>query len=100
MKNSTIAKIITICMILSTLFWYFTGVMLKIFLHLSIICVLAYIILSFLDCLEDYDYPMITKKYNIFFHIGRFFRWLDSKPRIVKPTKKKWRTPDNWGNEI
>jgi hypothetical protein len=25
---------------------------------------------------------------------------LDSKPRIIKPSKKNWRTPDNWDNEI
>lgn len=104
MKNSTIAKIITICGIVSPLFWYFTGVMLEISFILLILGVftfiITFIILSIVDCLEDYDYPIIKKEYNIFYNLGRFFRWLDSKPRIVKPTKKNWRTPDNWENEI
>jgi hypothetical protein len=43
---------------------------------------------------------MIKKEYNLFYNLGRFFKWLDSKPRVIKPTKKKWRTPDNWDNEI
>lgn len=100
MKNSTIAKIITICGIVSPLFWYFTGVMLEISFILLILGVFTYIILSIVDCLVDYDYPIIKKEYNIFYNLGRFFRWLDSKPRIVKPTKKNWRTPDNWDGEI
>jgi hypothetical protein len=100
MKNSTIAKIITICMILSPLFWYFTIIMIYIMIILITLCLLFYLSFSFIECLDDYDYPTIKKEHNIFFHIGRFFRWLDSKPRIVKPTKKKWRTPDDWDNEI
>jgi hypothetical protein len=100
MKNSTIVKIITICGIVSPLFWYFTGVMLEISFVLLIVGVLTYMILSSFDCLDNYDYPIIKKEYNIFYNLGRFFRWLDSKPRIVKPTKKNWRTPDNWDNEI
>jgi hypothetical protein len=63
-------------------------------------CLFGYILFSLVDCLEEYDYPMIKKEYNLFYNLGRFFKWLDSKPRVIKPTKKKWRTPDNWDNEI
>lgn len=101
MKNSTIAKILLICGALFPLFKFFTLIIVEIFLALSIICVFAYIILSFLDTfLFNYDYSMIKKEHNIFYQIGRFLKWLDSKPRIIKPSKKNWRSPDNWDSEV
>lgn len=100
MKNSTIVKTLILSSILLPLFWYFTWVMIKITIIISLMCLFGYIVFSLVDCLEEYDYPMIKKEYNLFYNLGRFFKWLDSKPRVIKPTKKKWRTPDNWDNEI
>jgi hypothetical protein len=100
MKNSTIVKTLILSSILLPLFWYFTWVMIKITIIISLMCLFGYILFSLVDCLEQYDYPMIKKEYNLFYNLGRFFKWLDSKPRVIKPTKKKWRTPDNWDNEI
>lgn len=100
MKNSTLINIVLFGGIIGWLLYLFTYVMVLILISLISACLFVYIATAFIECLDDYDYPMITKEYNIFFHIGRFFRWLDSKPRIIKPTKKNWRTPDNWDNEI
>jgi hypothetical protein len=100
MKNSTIVKTLILSSILLPLFWYFTWVMIKITIIISLMCLFGYILFSLVDCLEQYDYPMIKKEYNLFYNLGRFFKWLDSKPKIIKPSKKKWRTPDNWDNEI
>ena len=100
MKNSTIVKTLILSSILLPLFWYFTWVMIKITIIISLMCLFGYILFSLVDCLEQYDYPMIKKEYNLFYNLGRFFKWLDSKPRVIKPSKKEWRTPDDWDNEI
>ena len=100
MKNSTIVKTLILSSILLPLFWYFTWVMIKITIIISLMCLFGYILFSLVDCLEQYDYPMIKKEYNLFYNLGRFFKWLDSKPKIIKPSKKEWRTPDDWDNEI
>jgi hypothetical protein len=100
MKNSTIVKTLILTSILLPLFWYFTWVMIKITIIISLMCLFGYIVFSLADCLEDYYYPMIKKEYNLFYNLGRFFKWLDSKPRVIKPSKKEWRTPDDWDGEL
>jgi hypothetical protein len=100
MKNSTIVKTLILSSILLPLFWYFTWVMIKITIIISLMCLFGYILFSLVDCLEEYGDPMIKKEYNLFYNLGRFFKWLDSKPRVIKPSKKEWRTPDDWDGEI
>jgi hypothetical protein len=43
---------------------------------------------------------LIPHEYNIFHKISEFYEWIDSKPKIIKPSKKKWRTPDDWDGEV
>ena len=97
MKNSTIVKILLILSVLIPLFWYFTQIIIQFTIILSVAALLVYLILSALDYGNEYA---IKKEYNVFIKISHFFRWLDSKPKIIKPSKKKWRSPEDWENEI
>lgn len=97
MKNSTLVIMIIIVSITSIMFYYFTKIMTIITITLLSVCFLFYLV----ACLLDYDDDVfINSDYNIFILIGRFFKWLDSKPRLIKPLKKKWVLPDDWNNEI
>lgn len=97
MKNSTLINIVVFGGIIGWLLYLFTYVMTLILITLIIAALLLYII----SCIIDYtSKEIISLEYNIFHIIGRFYKWVDSKPKIIKPTKKNWRTPDNWDNEI
>jgi len=97
MKNSTLINIVLFGSIIGVLLYFFTFVITIILISTTIVLLLHYII----TCMIEYKYEdSIPHKYNIFIKIGKFYKWLDSKPRIIKPSKKNWRTPDNWDNEI
>jgi len=97
MKNSTLILTIFILGIITTLSILFT----KIMVILSIIAIGVLIMLYLISCIADYDDEVFVKnKYNILLIIKRFFEWVDSKPRIIKQSKKKWRATDNWDSEI
>lgn len=73
--------------------------MLQIFIGIFLVILLIYLIFSFLDYVND-DCEFIEEKHNIFHIFGRLFKWADSKPRIIKPSKKDWRTPEDWDSEV
>jgi hypothetical protein len=92
MKNSTLIILIMILSLISTLIYYLPYV----FAFILVIVFIIYLILGVIN--------IIPKKYNIFHVIINiivsFFKWVDSKPRIIKPLKKNWRTPENWDSEV
>jgi hypothetical protein len=97
MKNSTLILTTIMLGIITTLSILFTKVM----VILSILAIAILIMFYLISCIADYDDEVfVKKKYNILLIIKRFFEWVDSKPRIIKQSKKKWRAPDNWDSEI
>lgn len=97
MKNSTLVKIIIIGLILGVLLYKNY----KMVLGISIITILLFSIVYLVFCAIDYgEFDVIDEKYNIFYIIGGFFRWLDSKPKVIKTPKKYWRAPEDWDKEI
>ena len=97
MKNSTLILTIFILGIITTLSILFT----KIMVILSIIAIGVLLFFYLISCVADYnDEVFVKEKYNIIHIIKRFFDWVDSKPRIIKQSKNKWRAPDNWDSEI
>lgn len=104
MKNSTLAILIIILSFISTLIYYIPYVSAIIFLVVFIM----YLIFGLLDYKDGF---LIPKKYNIVCYLSfvidfiinmivSFFTWLDSKPKIIKEPKKKWRAPEDWRDEI
>jgi ABC-type bacteriocin/lantibiotic exporter with double-glycine peptidase domain len=97
MKNSTLINIVLFGSIIGTLLYFFTKIMSVILISLIIISLLFYI----LTCIIEYRYEdLIPHEYNIFHKISEFYEWIDSKPKLIKPSKKKWRAPDNWEDNI
>lgn len=97
MKNSTLINIVLFGGIIGWLLYLFTFVMTIILIVLIIVALLFYIVI----CGVEYRYEdIITHEYNIFHIIGRFYKWIDSKPKIIKPTKKNWRAPEDWERDI
>ena len=97
MKNSTLILTTIMLGIITTLSILFTKVM----VILSILAIAILLFFYLISCIADYDDEVfVKKKYNILLIIKRFFEWVDSKPRIIKQSKKKWRAPDNWDSEI
>ena len=97
MKNSTLINIVVFGGIIGWLLYLFVYVMVLILISLIIITLLFYII----TCIIEYGYEdLIPHEYNIFVKISEFYEWIDSKPKIIKPTKKNWRAPEDWERDI
>ena len=101
MKNSTLVIILFIASIFGVLSYLYPVVMFQTLIIGLSILLLAYLFL----CLVEYsDSEIIKPKYNIFRiifgSVSNFFNWLDSKPNLIKPSKKNWRAPEDWKDEI
>jgi len=103
MKNSTLLIILFIASIFGVLSYLYPIVMFQILIMGLSILLLSYLIV----CLVEYSdgmYGAIEPKYNIFRiifgSVSNFFKWLDSKPNLIKPSKKNWRAPEDWQDEI
>lgn len=97
MKNSTLINILLISGGYGYLYYLFPYVMGIIFLALLIVFFIFY----FVGCMIEYEYEdLIKHKYNFLVQISKFYKWVDSKPRIIKPSKKNWRAPNNWEKDI
>lgn len=97
MKNSTLINILIFGSIFGWLFFLFTDIML---ILLSILTASVFIIYITGCIVEFHREDAIKHKYNIIVQISRFYKWIDSKPKIIKTSKKNWRIPDNWDGEI
>lgn len=105
MKNSTLVIILFIASIFGVLSYIYPIVMFQV-----LIMGLAALLLGYLFvCLVEYGDPdeyvsFIGRKYNILRiitgSVSNFFKWLDSKPTLIKPSKKSWRVPEDWNNEV
>lgn len=99
MKNSTLINIVVFGGIIGWLLYLFTFVVAVILISLIIVALLFYII----TCINEYGNgyeDLIPYEYNIFVKISEFYEWIDSKPKIIKPTKKNWRAPEDWEGDI
>lgn len=96
MKNSTLINIVVFGGIIGWLLYLFTFVVAVILISL-IVALLFYLIC----CGIEYEYEdFIPHEYNIYIKIGKFYEWVDSKPKMIKPSKKNWRTPEDWNGEV
>lgn len=99
MKNSTLINIVVFGGIIGWLLYLFTFVMTIILIVLIIVALLFYIITCIIEYGNGYE-DLIPDEYNIFVKISEFYEWIDSKPKIIKPTKKNWRAPEDWEGDI
>ena len=98
MKNSTLLLLICLSIVIGALCYKFTSIIITFLPFFVIIFGVYYIISTLTDEIlnVNYRHRIIPVKYNIFSYIGKFFRWLDTKPYIIKHLKKDSRTPDDW----
>ena len=99
MKNSTLINIVVFGGIIGWLLYLFTFVVAVILIALITVALLFYIITCIFEYKDGYE-DLIPYEYNIFVKISEFYEWIDSKPKIIKPTKKNWRAPEDWEGDI
>lgn len=99
MKNSTLINIVVFGGIIGWLLYLFTFVVAVILIALITVALLFYIITCIIEYKDGYE-DLIPHEYNIFVKISEFYEWIDSKPKIIKPTKKNWRAPEDWEGDI
>jgi hypothetical protein len=97
MKNSTLFKLIILITIVGYLIYTYTQIVLIELCIIIGISTIIYLLFSMMDYNSEH---LIKKQYNIFYHIGGIFTWLDKQPKIIKFNRKNWRTPNDWDDEV
>ena len=101
MKNSTLVIILFIASIFGVLSYIYPIVTFQVLAAL----LLAYLFVCLVEYCDRDEYVSFIKwKYNILRiitgSVSNFFKWLDSKPTLIKSSKNSWRVPEDWNNEV